>query len=81
MLDSMHPEDVRAAIRKRFGTIQRFLEEKKLPPTGVADILRGRTSKRVRDAIEEVLADADESIELDDSKAAKSAHRLNRVAA
>ncbi len=55
MLDLMHPEDVKAAIRKRYGTISRFIEERDLPATGVSDLLRGRTSRRVREAVEDVL--------------------------
>lgn len=55
MLDLMHPEDVKAAIRKQYGTISRFIEERDLPATGVSDLLRGRTSRRVREAVEDVL--------------------------
>lgn len=80
LLDQTHPEDVKAAIRKRFGTISSFIREKGLPPTGVSDLFRGRSSQRVRDAVEDVLKEQAESIELDDSKAVTDAHRLNRAA-
>ena len=65
LLDQMHPEDVKAAIRKRFGTVSRFIEERDLPVTGVSDLLRGRTSARVRDAVEEVLKESSPFRELD----------------
>lgn len=77
LLDRMHPEDVKAAIRKRFGTIARFIEVHDLPETGVSDLFRGRTSKRVRDAVEEVLRQQSQSIELDSSGKNAPAHCLN----
>lgn len=76
LLDQMHPEDVKAAIRKRFGSIAHFVEVRDLPETGVSDLFRGRTSKRVREAVEEVLREA-QSINLDVSSADPTAHRLN----
>lgn len=76
ILDRMHPEDVKAAIRKRFGTIARFVEEHDLPDTGVSDMFRGRTSKRVREAVEKVLREHP-SIKLDVSGSDTHAHRLN----
>lgn len=80
ILDHTHPEDVKAALRKRFGTISAFIAAKGLPTTGVADVLRGRVSKRVREAIEEVLKEQSESISLDDSEPKQPAHRLIEVA-
>jgi hypothetical protein len=83
LLDQMHPEDVKAAIRKRFGTIGNFIREKELPTTGVADLFRGRSSHRVREAVEEVLQQDQEqanSISLDDSAAETEAHRLSGAA-
>lgn len=77
ILDTMHPEDVKAAIRKRFGTIARFIAERDLPATGVTDLFRGRTSRRVRDAVEEVLREQQESISLDSSVPKRRTHRLN----
>lgn len=75
MLDRMHPEDVKAAIRKRFGTVAAFIQERELPATGVSDLFRGRTSQRVKDAVEEVLREQAESIELDSSANVRSPHR------
>ncbi len=77
LLEQMHPEDVKAAIRKRFGTVARFIEERNLPKTGVSDLFRGRTSRHVRDAVEEVLQAQAQSITLDDSETETGAHRLN----
>ena len=79
LLDQMHPEDVKAAIRKRFGTIGNFIKDKELPPTGVADLFRGRSSRRVRDAVEELLQDQERSnsIDLEDSEPETVTHRLS----
>jgi hypothetical protein len=77
MLDQMHPEDIKAVIRKRYGTVSQFVRAKDLPDNAVSDMFRGRVSRRVRDAVEEVLQENAESIDLDDSKAVPAAHRLN----
>jgi len=77
LLDRMHPEDVKAAIRKRFGTVSRFIEVRGLPETGVSDLFRGRTSRRVRDAVESVLQEDAESIKLDVSETVTRPHRKN----
>ena len=67
----LHPEDVKAAIRKKFGTIAKFHEAHNLPPRGVQDVLRGRASRRVQDAMDQVLSDAcGRSTEVDNSSAA-----------
>lgn len=55
LLDQMHPEDVKAVIRKRYGTVAHFVEVFDLPRTGVSDLFRGRTSDRVSKAVESVL--------------------------
>lgn len=55
--DQMHPEDVKAEIRKKYGSIKAFVQAKGLPQTSVSDLFRGRTSARVKDAVEEVLAE------------------------
>jgi len=51
----LHHEDVKAAIRKEYGTITKFHEAHNLPARGVQDVLRGRASRRVQDAINDVL--------------------------
>jgi lambda repressor-like predicted transcriptional regulator len=80
-VDQMHPEDIKAAIRKRFGTVGQFVEQKGLPKTGVSDLFRGRTSKRVREAVEAVIAAQEKSIELDDSGKPRTARRKTAGAA
>lgn len=74
-LDRMHREDIKAAIRKRFGSVSRFIKEHDLPETGVSDLFRGRTSRRVREAVEGVLQQEAESIDLDSSRNRRRAHR------
>ncbi len=76
LLDRMHPEDVKAALRKRFGTVSAFITAHDLPTTGVSDLLRGRTSRRVREAVEGVLQE-DASIKLDVSESNTAAHCQN----
>jgi ParB-like chromosome segregation protein Spo0J len=51
----LHPEDVKAALKKRYGTVVNFEKVKDLPKGGVNDVLRGRPSKRVEDAIDSAL--------------------------
>lgn len=67
----LHPEDVKAAIRKKFGTIARFHAVHNLPARGVQDVLRGRASRRVQDAMDQVLSEVGGlSTNVDDSSAA-----------
>lgn len=66
----LHPEDVKAAIRKKFGTITKFHEAHNLPPRGVQDVLRGRASRRVQEAMNRVLSEfGSQSTKVDDSSA------------
>lgn len=55
MSKSVHPEDIKAALRKRFGTIQEFERVHALSPRSVKDVLRGRsrpgTAKAIAHAI------------------------------
>lgn len=37
-----HPEDIKAALRKRFGSTHAFERARGLPHRSVADVLRGR---------------------------------------
>lgn len=80
LVDQMHPEDVKAALRKRFGSVANFVAVRQLPTTGVSDLFRGRTSQRVRDAVEEVLREQAGSIIMDSSSAKPASHRLNGAA-
>lgn len=50
-LASMQPEYVKAIIRTRFGSLQAFEGSKGLPSKSVSDVLRGRKSARVEEAI------------------------------
>ena len=48
---TMHREDVKAELRKRFGSISKFEKARNLPTKSVSDLLRGRSSKRVQDEV------------------------------
>ncbi|WJY24630.1 hypothetical protein QQS45_00095 [Alteriqipengyuania flavescens] len=50
---------MKAIIRKRYGSISRFVKQNGLPSTGVSDLFRGRTSAPVRKAVERVIRDHD----------------------
>ena len=56
-LGSMHREDVKAALRKGFGSIFAFERAHALPRKSVSDVLRGRPNQRVATAIERALGD------------------------
>lgn len=79
-LTTMHPEDVKAALRKRFGTISNFEKTKQLPAKSVNDVLRGRPNARVTAAVEEALNNpslaTDQSEVSDNSEDCVYAHRL-----
>ena len=47
----VHPEDVKATIRKRFGSLGRFEEERGLKRRSVTDVLRGKPSRPTAEAI------------------------------
>lgn len=83
MLPTMHPEDVKAGIRKRYGTVAEFERAKGLPPKSVTEVLRGRAWKRVSDAIEAALQESlpplHPSEVSDSSAAAGPTHRLISV--
>lgn len=57
MLTDMHPEDVKAALRKRFGSVAKFERMRGLPEKSVHDMLRQRKSARVSRAIEAALTE------------------------
>ncbi len=56
LLDAMHPEDVKAELRKRFNTVKAFEEAHGLWSGAVHDLLRGNRSQRVEDAIVKAIA-------------------------
>ena len=51
----LHREDIKAAIRKEFGSVARFEREHGLPIKSVTDFLRGRRSARVESAVNSVI--------------------------
>lgn len=55
MIADIHREDIKAAIRKRFGSVAAFEREQALPTKSVNEVLRGRSNRRVSDAINEIL--------------------------
>jgi len=81
MTITAHPEDIKAALRKRFGSVAAFERQRGLPEKSVNDVLRGRPSARVRRAIEDTLDTiapaASESEVSDNSEAHADSHRLN----
>ena len=71
-LTHMHNEDVKAALRKRFGSVAAFERTRELPEKSVTDLLRGYTSARVRKAVEDAIApqsdDSDCAVKSGDAK-------------
>jgi lambda repressor-like predicted transcriptional regulator len=83
LLENRHPEDVKAAIRKRFGSMAAFERAERLSVGSVSEILRGRPSARTTKAVERVLreqANSSESIIPVDSASVGGAHRQNGAA-
>ncbi len=54
-LESWHREDVKALLRRRYGSVGAFEQAKGLPRASVSDVLRGRTVARTTTAILEEL--------------------------
>lgn len=73
----MHPEDIKAAIRKRFGSVFAFEDAHDLPRKSVSDFLRGRSNQRVKDAIAKILPSVDGADLSDCSCELADAHCLN----
>jgi len=82
LLSRMHREDVKAAIRKRFGSVAAFERAKGLTERSVNELFRGRTNNPARRAIEAMLSDTDTPGGNPEhsgfSRNAGLAHRLNR---
>ena len=74
----MHPEDIKAALRKSYGSVFAFEDAAGLPRKSVSDFLRGRANQRVKDAIANVLTPV--PADLSDSANSPRAHRENAVA-
>lgn len=81
MLPAMHPEDVKAGLRKRYGTVAAFERKKGLPPKSVTEVLRGRAWRRVSDAVEAALQENEPSTRQsegsDNSGGFAETHRLS----
>jgi lambda repressor-like predicted transcriptional regulator len=52
---SYHPEDIRALLRKRYKSLAGFERAKGLPACSVRDVLRGKSRRRIADAIADEL--------------------------
>jgi hypothetical protein len=85
MLTDLHYEDIKASIRKKWRTLKAFEEHAGLPLGGVNDYGRGKTSARVRRAIEQhlqsLIAPGIPAGIPDVSSESPGKHRLNRKAA
>ena len=77
----IHKEDIKAALRKRHGTVAAFASARGLKAQQVRDWLRGRTSAAVAEQVVRELGVVQvqhgESINVDDSRASCTSHRLN----
>lgn len=65
-LATMHPEDLKAELRKRFGSVATFEKRYGLPRKSVTDLLRGRKSNRVKEAVEAVISQPISKFQLSD---------------
>lgn len=72
----MHPEDIKAALRKRHGSVFAFEDANDLPRKSVSDFLRGRSNKRVAKAIAKAVSPSKADLS-DVSVTNTHAHRLN----
>lgn len=79
-LAKMHREDIKAALRKRYGTIRKFEIDHDLSRGAVHEVLRNRRWAKVERAIEKALGVAPTLSEKTDSKRERSAHRLSAEA-
>ncbi|MFQ3665552.1 MAG: helix-turn-helix domain-containing protein [Sphingomonadaceae bacterium] len=67
MLGVLHREDIKAEIRKRFGSVRAFEAAHSLPDKSVSDLMRGRRSRRVERAIADLLSTRSPSNQSDSS--------------
>ncbi|RHW17163.1 hypothetical protein D1610_11480 [Sphingomonas gilva] len=80
LLKTMHREDVKSAIRKKYGSLNAFYEAENLAKRSVSDLFRGRTSGPTAEAVERVLQEqVSESNSLDCSSAPAPVHRPNEA--
>lgn len=82
-----HPEDVKAAIRKRFGSLAKFEREHGLPVESVTNLLRGQKSQRVATVVNAVISIEAASVSPrltgipEDTRKRRVSHRQNAQAA
>lgn len=74
---STEPEYIKAELRIRYGSVFNFEDAHELPRKSVSDFLRGRTNRRVSDAISKVLGRKVRASDKSDSSRAAATHRLN----
>lgn len=84
LIHEVHPEDIKAAIRKRYRSLLAFERIEGLPRQAVTELLRGRKSARTEAAVRRVLDEQrlgagarGESIIADASSGDAATHRLN----
>ena len=77
-LADIHPEDIKASIRKQFGTVRNFELAYDLPNGSVHEVLRRRRWARIERAIESVISVSPS--EKTDSRQAAGTHRLSAEA-
>lgn len=54
-MKTLHREDIKAGIRKKFGTLSAFEQQRGLPKGAVKGVLIGKSSSRTVEAIADVL--------------------------
>ncbi|MDB5432387.1 MAG: sugar fermentation stimulation protein [Caulobacter sp.] len=87
----LHREDIKAALRKQYGSMSAFEEQRGLPTGSAKDVLRGRAVRQTAVAIADVLKMPvhevfpgryrDQSTKVDSTSHSDGTHRLNERAA
>ncbi|WP_350138020.1 helix-turn-helix domain-containing protein [Parasphingopyxis sp.] len=81
-----HPVDVKAKLKKRYGSVLAFERHRGLPSDSVRDVLRGRANRRVARVIadeldvnvHQLLPDRHESRKRDDNAEKRPVHPQSR---
>ena len=79
-LAQMHREDIKAGLRKKYGTIRQFEIAQGLSRGSVHEVLRNRRWAKVERAIEKALGVAPTQSEKTDSIRETETHRLSAEA-
>ena len=83
---AVHREDIKAQLRKQFGSLLAFERKKGLPRNSAKDVLRGKASARTERAISKALKtplhvlfprryEAGQSTKVDNTSSREDAHR------